>query len=248
MLLYKIAGVFLAEKLRYIQLHEADFKFFQLFIFGKEAMETLTKNGLLPNEHFSKKGSTAEDVKFDKTLVADMSCQARKPMSNVSVDAAQCYDRVNHVIMSLVWCALTKHMGPNGVLLSCLQTMRFYQRTGHGDSTSFIGGEGFYFMGLGQGSRGAPPSWVCVSSVIVNILKGLDCGAHILDPITSALIHSVGAIFVDNSDLYCWLESVKYAEELHETIQKETKLWGDLLLATGGCLKPEKCFLVHAGL
>ena len=58
-------------------------------------------------------------------------------------------------------------------------------------------------MGLGQGSRGASPSWVCASSVIVNTMKGLDCGAHILDPITSVVIYSVGAMFVDDSDLYC---------------------------------------------
>ena len=145
------------EKLRYIQLYEADFNFFQQFIFGKEAMDTLTKNGLLPNEHFSKKGSTAEDAKFDKTLMVDLSRQARKPMSNVSVDAAQCYDRLNHLRMSLVWCSLIGVIGPIGVLLSCLQTMKFYQRTGHGDSTCFIGGLGFYLMGLGQRSRGVPP-------------------------------------------------------------------------------------------
>ena len=84
-------------------------------------METLTKNRLLPNEHFSKKGSTAEDAKFDKPLMEDLSHQVRKPMSNVSVDAAQCYDRVNHVIMSLVWCALIKHIEQIGVLLSWLQ-------------------------------------------------------------------------------------------------------------------------------
>ena len=99
------------ETLRYMQLYEADFNFFQQFIFGKEAMDTLTKNKLLPHEHFSKKRSTAEDAKFDNTLMADLSRQARKPMSNVSVDAAQCYDRVNHVIMSLVWCSLIKHIG-----------------------------------------------------------------------------------------------------------------------------------------
>ena len=191
-LLEKITGVCLVEKLRYIQLYEADFNFFQRFIFGKQAMKTLTKNRFLPNEHFRKKESTAEDSKFDKTLTADLSCQARKPMGNVLMDAAQCYDRVNYAIMSLVWCALIKHIGPIGVLLPCLQTMRFDQRTGHGDSTSFIGGEGFYFMGLGQGSRGVPPSAVCASSVIVNILRGLHCGAHTLDLITSALVHSVG--------------------------------------------------------
>jgi uncharacterized membrane protein YgcG len=129
--------------------------------------------GLLPEEHFSKKGSTAEDAKFDKTLMADNSRQAGMPMSIVSVDAAQCYDRVNRIIMSLVWFALTGVVGQIRVLLHCLQTMRFYQRTGHGDSSTFTGGDGFYFMGLGQGSRGASPSWVSLSSVIVNILRKL---------------------------------------------------------------------------
>ena len=212
------------------------------FIFEQEAMRTLTDQGLLPDEHFSKKGSTAEDAKFDKVLMEDLSRQSRTSMSIVSVDAAQCYDRVNHVIMSLVWLALIRVVGPIKVLLHCLQTMKFFQRTGHGDSDTFTGGEGSYFMGLGQGSRGAPPSWICLSSVIVNILRKLQHGAHIMDPMTGSLIHTVGVMFVDDSDLYCWVESMPSAEDLYETIQTETKMWGDLLLATGGCLKPEKCF------
>ena len=81
-------------------------------------------------------------------------------MSIVYVDAAQCYDRVNHVIMSLVLLALIGVVGPIKVLLHCLQPMKFFQRTGNGDSSTFTGGEGSYFMGLGQGSRGAPPSWI----------------------------------------------------------------------------------------
>ena len=71
----------LVEKLRYMQLYEADFNFFQQFIFGREAMNSLMDRGLLPEEHFSKKGSTAEDAKFDKTPMADISRQARIPMS-----------------------------------------------------------------------------------------------------------------------------------------------------------------------
>ena len=79
--------------------------------------------------------------------------------------------------------------------------MKFFQRTGHSDSSTFTGGEDFYFMGLGQGSRGAPLSWMCLSSVIANILKKLKHDAHILDPMTGSLIHSVGVMFVDDSDL-----------------------------------------------
>ena len=115
----------------------------------------------------AKKSSTADDAKFDKTLTKDLSRQSRIPMSIVSVDAAQCYGRVNHVIMSLVWPALIGVVGPIKTLLHCMQTMKFFQRTGHGDSSTFTGGEGSYFMGLGQGSRGAPPSWKCLRSLIV---------------------------------------------------------------------------------
>ena len=65
-------------------------------------MNLFTNNGFLPGEYFSKKGSTAEDTKFDKTLTENLSRQAHYPMTVVSADAAQCYDRVNPVIMVLV--------------------------------------------------------------------------------------------------------------------------------------------------
>ncbi len=108
-MLEKIAGVCLVEKLCAIQFYEADFNCFNQFIFGKHAMQTLMKSGYIPEELFSQKGSTAKDAKFNKTLMADLSRQARQPMivASVSVDAAYCYDRVNHIIMFLVWLLLT---------------------------------------------------------------------------------------------------------------------------------------------
>ena len=115
-----------------------DFNFFQHFIFGKEAMNSLIDNGFLSEEHFSKKVSTAENAKFDKTLPEDLSRQTRHANGVVSVDSTQCYDRVNHVIMALVWYALIQKMGPVLVLLACLQKMRLFQRTGFGNSTTFL--------------------------------------------------------------------------------------------------------------
>jgi hypothetical protein len=55
----------------------------------------LTNSSYIPEELFSQKGSTAKDAKFDKTLMADLSQQARHPMTVVSMDAAYCYGRVN---------------------------------------------------------------------------------------------------------------------------------------------------------
>ena len=122
--------------------------------------------------------------------------------------------------------------------------MRFFQRTGFRDSTLFLGGDALdkYVMGLGQRSRRAPSSWVQMSSVIVNMLRGLDHRTKIVDPMTRATIHTVGLMFVDDTDSYCWVNSLKTREELFDQIQKETNAWGNLLIATGGCLRPEKCF------
>jgi len=72
-MLEKITGICLVEKLRYIQLYVANFNFYNQFVFGKRAMNSLTENGFIPEELFSQKGSTAEDAKFDKTLTTDIS-------------------------------------------------------------------------------------------------------------------------------------------------------------------------------
>jgi hypothetical protein len=72
-MLEKIAGVCLVEKLRAIQLYEADFNCYNQFIFGKAAMDLLNSIGYTPEELFSQKGSTSKDAKFNKTLMADLS-------------------------------------------------------------------------------------------------------------------------------------------------------------------------------
>ncbi len=126
------------EKLQAIQLYKADSNCFNHFIFGQVAMEALTKNDYLPEKLLSRKGCTAEDAKFDKTLMANLSRQARHPMTLVSADAANCYDRVKHIVMSLVWLVLTGNTPAIVATLICLQTIKFFQRTGFRDSKPFL--------------------------------------------------------------------------------------------------------------
>ena len=92
-------------------------------------MNLIMSNDLVPEELFSQKGSTSEDAKFDKTLTTDLSRQARQPMTIVSADAANCYDRVNHVIMLLIWLTLLNgNIPPIVSALICLQTMIFFSK------------------------------------------------------------------------------------------------------------------------
>jgi len=50
-MLEKIAGICLVEKLRAIQLYEADFNCYNQFIFGRQAMQTLTDSGYIPERN-----------------------------------------------------------------------------------------------------------------------------------------------------------------------------------------------------
>jgi hypothetical protein len=244
-MLEKIAGVCLVEKLWAIQLYEADFNHYNQFIFGSQAMQNLTNSGYIPEELFSQKGSTAEYAKFHKTLMADLSRQVRHPMAVLSVDTAYSYDRVIHVIMSLVWVVLT-----NGNILAivatlvCLQTMKFFQCTGFGQSKTLFGGKSYflYMMGLGKGNRVAPPSWIQLSADLVTTFKQLKLGAVIQDPITLELVHTVAALFVDDTNLYTWRERILDPGHIWCQTQIELEQWSHLLNATGGALKAEKCF------
>ncbi len=208
-------------------------------------MQNLTDSRYIPEELFSQKGSTAEDAKFDKTLMADLSRQARQPMAIILADTAYCYDRVHHVIMSLVWLVLTNGNIPSIVAdMICLQTIKFFQQTGFGKSKTSFGGPSYlpHMMGLGQGNRAAPPSWIQLSAVLVNVFKQLNLGALIRDPITAEMIHSMGALFINDTDLYTWKENLLDPGELWCQAQLELEQWSCLLNATGGALKLEKCF------
>jgi hypothetical protein len=55
-------------------------------------MQTLTQSGYISEELVSQKGSTAEDAKFNKTLMANLSRQARQPLIVTFANAAYYYN------------------------------------------------------------------------------------------------------------------------------------------------------------
>ena len=97
-------------------------------------------------------------------------------------------------------------------------------------------------MGLGQGNRAATPSWIQLSAVLVNVFKQLNLGSMIQDPILTETIHTMGACFVDDIDLYTWPVNTLNPGEVWSQAQLELEHWSCLLNVTGGALKPEKRF------
>ena len=91
---------------------------------------------------------------MDARLTMDISRQRRQPMGSVSADAANYYDRTNHIIMAFLLFAVTGWSGAIATLLAPIQRMKKFQRTGLGDSTTFMGGAGLLLLlqGLCQGN------------------------------------------------------------------------------------------------
>jgi hypothetical protein len=52
----------------------------------------------------------------------------------------------------------------------------------------------------------------------------------------------MGALFVNNTDMYMWQENILDPGELWAQTQIKIEQWSCLLKATGGALKSEKCW------
>ena len=74
-LLEKVPGVALVDKLQAILLMEGDFNFYNKWIFGHVVVNKLYEIGYIPEDQYSKKGSTVEDSKLDNRLTMDLSRQ-----------------------------------------------------------------------------------------------------------------------------------------------------------------------------
>ena len=99
------------KKLRAILLMEADFNFHKKLILGKRMVDTAQSEGLIPSEQYAIKESTANDGTFDKVMENEISPQRRLPMCIISADAENCYVRVHHSILALVFAALVVNNG-----------------------------------------------------------------------------------------------------------------------------------------
>ena len=82
--------------------------------------------------------------------------------------------------------AFLKDVGVVFVVLFCLKNIKYFKRTGYGDSKSTIGGcnTAFCWDGLGQGSRSAPFGWIHTSSPKFNLLRKEGLMGTFVNPIT----------------------------------------------------------------
>ncbi len=115
---------------------------------------------------------------------------------------------------------------------------------GFGDSKCFAGGGVcIKVQGLTQGNGASPAGWAAISIMILRAHRKKGHGSTFRCPITRCSANILVIIHVDDTDLlHINFNKDKTAEEAHAAIQSSVNSWGNLLIATGGALKPEKCF------
>jgi hypothetical protein len=137
-MLEKKIGCALVGKLRAILLKEADDNFHSGVMFGGRMMDRAQEIGFIPEEQMAERQCTVEDCVFQKIRMHDYARLRRSAYSVVSADAANCYDRVNHIILALLLWALGMPHGPIAAMLLTIASMKYYLRTGFGESKDYI--------------------------------------------------------------------------------------------------------------
>ena len=72
--------------------------------------------------------------------------------------------------------------------------------------------------------------------------KQLGMGGYLTNPLSQETIHTMGAVFVGDTDLYTGGKDSVKSTKLWRQTQTNVNQWNNLLQATGGALIPKKCF------
>jgi hypothetical protein len=235
-MLERMFGCALITKLWSILLMEADFNATNKIIYGQRMLHQAQKYKLVPEEIYSKRNRLADDGTLAKVLFFDIMCQTRQSAGISSVDADNCYDNIAHPIASLVFQALGVLQGVVVSLLSTIQDMRIFLRTGFGDSKTYAGStNGKKTQGMCQGNGAAPAGWTVTSITMIQAHKRKGHGVHLECPITKTALHLVGTLFVDDTDLENFdMKKMETVTEAHNALQRSIHNWGKILIAPEG--------------
>ncbi len=132
-MLEKIFGCALITKLQSILLMEANFNATNKTIYGIRMMANVWKYALMPEEVYSKRNCLVDDRTLSKVLFFDIAWQLRRPAGLALVDANNCYNRIAHPMVSMIFQAFGVPTPVIDSMFLIIQQMKFFLRTGYGD-------------------------------------------------------------------------------------------------------------------
>ena len=243
--LLKKENDFRPEKQRTIHLIEASLSEGAKIIFSQRMMKSARKHNVIPPDQFAKKGSKVTEAALQKVLFYDYLRVTRKNGVIMANDMHSCYDRMVHSATSLALRSLGAPAPAVDCMSTSIQSMRHYIRTAYGDSDRFYGGDMKNpLQGGGQGNPAAPPMWTALTIVFLRILNSLCPGVDICSPISLLSVVFSAVMYVDDCDLFVLAndDELQDPKRTFERMQKMINMWCSILWASGGVLRPEKCW------
>ena len=117
--------------------------------------------------------------------------------------------------------------------------MKWYLKTAFGQSmTSFGGTPDDPSMGFGQGNGAAPPGFLAVSTLLVEVYWRQGHGARFTPGLAHNAFIIAAVIYVDDSDLLHLAQGTPTDEDFLASVQAATVNWTGLVHASGGFLNP----------
>ena len=149
------------NKLRIVQLYEADFNSLLKYLLGRRLMVHSEKHGLNGHQLYgSRKGRTTYDALITTRVIYDMARVQRSYIISIFNDLKGCYDRIRPALNTIT----TRRMGlPKNIAICHARTLRQMEhmlRTGFGVSAGSIKWDATTNPGgIGQGNGAGPVSF-----------------------------------------------------------------------------------------
>jgi hypothetical protein len=102
-------------------------------------------------------------------------------------------------------------------------------------------------MGLGQGNGAAPPDFLVVCTLMINVYRNLGHGVTFIGAWARDAFTLSAVLYIDDSNHFHMAIGMPLDEEFLQLVQSATNDWVGLVHATGGLLKPQKCYLYMLG-
>ena len=162
----------MVHKLRTIHLLKAYFQMGTKSLLGKQLIKHALDNKQVPKEQYATKGKRGIDAVLVKRLFFNLLQILHIAGSLIANDARGCFDRMALPVSSLC----LRRMGAAKSILQTLyakiSSMKHFIRTRHGESESFYTNlDGEHLQGGGQGNGAGPPTWLCISIILINIIN-----------------------------------------------------------------------------
>jgi hypothetical protein len=159
--LEKIPGRPIIEKLRIIMLYEADFNSVLKLIWGKRLVRHAESNMALGSDnHGSRPGRRCTDTLLEKLMIYEHVRLTRTSLITVANDAKSCYDRIIKALAKTACMVVGLPLAAAMMHNLTHHSMKHCIKSHHGLFRAYFGTDDDALESTGQGSGGSPGIWL----------------------------------------------------------------------------------------